>query len=161
MFFMKVCSFPSLIENFLNFIHFQYIEKHRYKAFPITNIMSIFFSSTGTYAATQMQLETFSHSIVLSECFPMDAITFVWGIPNARMFGSATHSICIYCVSITNMFHMFFLTKFLLRTFSIVSTIVLFSIWLDYYHSDFLSFVPHIHVVQTFLKLNRRFPDER
>ena len=31
----------------------------------------------------------------------MDAITFIGDIPKAKMFGSATHSICIYCVGIS------------------------------------------------------------
>ena len=138
--FIKVSSLQSLIQNYLSFILFWYIEKNRYETLPITNIMSILFSSTGTYTAIWIQPKTFSPSIVLSECFPMGAITFTRGIPNAKMFGSVTHSICIYCVSITNFNRIyfvcftlsFFLTKFFLRIGSIVSTTAFCSIWLDF-----------------------------
>ena len=58
----------------------------------------------------------------------MDAITFIGTIPNAKMFGSVTHSIYIYCVSITNLSRIyfistlsFFLTKFSLRVGGIIS----------------------------------------
>ena len=106
--FFKVSSLQSLIENYLSFILFWYIEKNRYETLPITNIMSMLFSSTGTYTAIWIQPKTFSSSIVLSKCFPMGAITFTGAIPNAKMFGSVTHSICIYCVSITNFNRIYF-----------------------------------------------------
>ena len=37
----------------------------------------------------------------------MDAITFIRGIPNAKMFVSVTHFTSIYCVSITKFNRMF------------------------------------------------------
>ena len=90
-----------LIEYFLSFILFQYIEKHRYERLPIISMMSIFFSSTGIYA------------VIMFECFLMGAITFIRSILNAKMFYTIhLYLLCKYDEFEHNMFHMFQLIIF-------------------------------------------------
>ena len=111
-----------------------------------------------------MQPKTFSHSIILSEYFSMDAITFIGAIPNPKTFDSVTHSICIYCVSIRNFNKIcfistltFFLTEFSLRIGSVILIATFCTIWLDFYRTEFVSFVLQFHEVKTLLKLCRKF----
>ena len=100
-FFIEVSGWQYLIENFLSFILFKYIEKHSYERLLITNIMSTFFSSTGICA------------IILSERFPIGAITFIRSIPNPKRFYTFhLYLLCQYDEFQQNIVHMFHLIIF-------------------------------------------------
>ena len=103
-----------------------------------SNIMSIFFFWSGTYAAIEMQPRRISHSIVLFEYFSLGTKTFIWGIPNAKYliyYTFCLYLMCKYNKFQQNMLHFnlsIFLTKFSLRNYSIISTTVFCTIWLDF-----------------------------
>ena len=64
----------------------------------------------------QMQAKTFSHSIILPECFPMGEITFIEGIPSIKnvwfCYKFHFYLLCKYNEPQQNMFHMFHPTIF-------------------------------------------------
>lgn len=74
----------------------------------------------------------FSYLKIFSKRFSMDAIIFIGAIPKAKIFGSVTHFICTYCLSMASFNKRFFILALAFFYFDKVS----FKDWYHYFDNN-------------------------